>query len=65
MNKEQEKFTAWLSSDLDKGEYIMNRVIDIYADLEKHLNSNGIYIKEDFDTFLMRIAYFLYNNSYA
>jgi hypothetical protein len=65
MYTEQEKFITWLKSDLSNGECIMNRIIDIYADLETHLVSNKIYIKEDFNTFLMRLAYFLYNNSSA
>jgi hypothetical protein len=41
----------------------MNYILDIYANLEEHLLENNIFIKEDFNVFLIRLSYFIFNNS--
>ena len=60
---DKQKFIKWLESDISDKECMMNRIIDIYANLEKYLNYNHIYIREPFEIFLIRLAYFLYENS--
>jgi hypothetical protein len=60
---DQTQFIKWLQTDITKKECIMNYIIDIYGDLELYLENNHVYIKEDFNTFLMRLSYFIYKNS--
>ena len=63
MKTEKQEFIEWLENDISSKECIMNRIIDIYANLENHLLNNHIYIKEPFEVFLIRLAYFLFKNS--
>lgn len=63
MKTEKQEFIEWLESDITSKECIMNRIIDIYANLENHLLTNNIYIREPFKVFLIRFSYFLFKNS--
>ena len=60
---EKQRFIQWLEMPISKDKCIMNKVIDIYADLEIFLENQNISFKEDFNTMLIRLAYFLYINS--
>lgn len=60
---EKQEFIKWLEMPISKNECIMNKVIDIYSDLEIYLEQYNISYKEDFNTMLIKLAYFLYINS--
>jgi len=63
MSNDRDKMIAWLQKDITNNKYIMNEVINIYADLVDLLEKYNIEFKYDFNIVLIRLSAFLYQNS--
>lgn len=65
MNREKEHINNWLNKEISENYLVIDSVLDIFADILNEFNSNGWKLRQDEDTLLMNLIYYLYNNSYT
>ena len=63
-NLKKKNIIKWLNKQVDENNIIFDYVLDIFDDIIAELQENKLELKFDEETFLINLAFFLYNNSY-
>jgi len=60
----RDKINKWLNKELSEEHLIIDSVLDIFDNIMTLFISNGWKLRQDEDTLLMNLIYYLYQNSY-
>ena len=61
---ERNQINQWLNIELSENHLIIDSVLDIFDNIMTMFNSNGWKLRQDKDTLLINLIYYLYHNSY-
>ena len=65
MNSEKDAINSWLNKSLDGDLLVIDHVLDIFDEILNTFNKERWYLRQDENTFLMNLIYYLYYNSYT
>ena len=65
MNSEKDAINSWLNKSLDGDLLVIDHVLDIFDEILKTFNKERWYLRQDENTLLMNLIYYLYYNSYT
>ena len=65
MNREKKHINNWLNKEISENYLVIDSVLDIFEDILSEFATNGWKLRQDEDTFLMNLIYYLYDNSYT
>jgi len=61
---ERDQINRWLNMELSENHLIIDSVLDIFDNIMTMFHSNGWKLRQDKDTLLINLIYYLYHNSY-
>lgn len=62
---ERNDINRWLGTELCENHLIIDSVLDIFDHILSTFKENGWRLRQDEDTLLMNLIYYLYKNSYT
>ena len=62
---ERNDINRWLGTELSENHLIIDSVLDIFDHILATFQENGWRLRQDEDTLLMNLIYYLYKNSYT
>ena len=62
---ERNDINRWLGTELSHNHLIIDSVLDIFDNILATFQENGWRLRQDEDTLLMNLIYYLYKNSYT
>ena len=65
MNREKKHINNWLNKEISENYLVIDSVLDIFEDILSEFATNDWKLRQDEDTFLMNLIYYLYDNSYT
>ena len=65
MNSEKDAINCWLNKSLDGDLLVIDHVLDIFDEILNTFNKERWYLRQDENTLLMNLIYYLYYNSYT
>lgn len=63
--REKQSIINWLNTEVSSDMLIFDCILDIKDDLINQINDNNLTLRNDEDTFLINLIYYLYYNSYT